>query len=61
LAKWNYDLDERFELGTVFTVIAGLLNLLVIYDAYGGPLIIPPPDDKSKSNNKSKPAEATPS
>jgi hypothetical protein len=41
LAKWNYDLDENFEIGTVFTVIAGLLNILAIFDAYGGPLVIP--------------------
>lgn len=48
LAKWNYELGDRFDLGTVFTVIAGLLNLLVIFDAYGGPLVIPPPEEKSK-------------
>jgi hypothetical protein len=48
LAKWNYDLGDYFEIGTVFTVIAGLLNILAIYDAYGGPLIIIPPDDKKK-------------
>jgi Family of unknown function (DUF6677) len=47
LAKWNYDLGDLFDIGTVFTVIAGLLNILAIYDAYGGPLIIPP-DDKKK-------------
>lgn len=49
LAKWNYDLGDYFEIGTVFTVIAGLLNILAIYDAYGGPLIIIPPDDKKKA------------
>jgi hypothetical protein len=46
LAEWNYDLGEYFEIGTVFTVIAGLLNVLAIYDAYGGPLVISPPDEK---------------
>lgn len=30
-------LNRRFELGTVLTLIAGLLNILVIYDAWGGP------------------------
>jgi hypothetical protein len=30
-------LHRYFELGTVFTMIAGLLNVLAIYDAYGGP------------------------
>jgi hypothetical protein len=36
LAQWNHDYGDWFELGTVFTVIAGLLNLLAIYDAYQG-------------------------
>jgi hypothetical protein len=30
-------LNRRFELGTVFTMIAGLLNVLAIYDAVCGP------------------------
>ena len=53
LAQWNYDLGDAFELGTVFTVIAGLLNVLAIYDAYGGPLIIPPAKNKKKRDDKS--------
>jgi hypothetical protein len=48
LAKWNHDGNDMFEMGTVYTVIAGLLNILVIYDAYGGPLVILPPEDKKK-------------
>lgn len=46
LAKWNYELGDYFEIGTVFTVIAGLLNILAIYDAYGGPLMVATVDDK---------------
>lgn len=38
LAKWNYDAGFAFEVGTMYTVIAGLLNLIVIYDAAYGPL-----------------------
>jgi hypothetical protein len=30
-------LHRNFELGTVFTMIAGFLNVLAIYDAWGGP------------------------
>lgn len=30
------NLNRRFELGSVYTMIAGLLNMLVIYDAWGG-------------------------
>ena len=52
LAKWNHDYGDWFELGTVFTVIAGLLNLLVVFDAYGGPLVIPPHDDDKQRGDK---------
>jgi hypothetical protein len=41
LAKWHYDLHRNFELGTVYTMIAGLLNILVIYDAFAGPMTPP--------------------
>ena len=48
VAKWNHDLADMFEMGTVYTIVAGLLNLLVICDAYGGPLVIHPPEEKKK-------------
>jgi hypothetical protein len=57
LAKWNYELGEYFEIGTVFTVIAGLLNILAIFDAYGGPLVIPPEEEK-KRDDKSRDADS---
>ena len=31
--------DKRFDLGWVYTVIAGVLNILVIYDALAGPVV----------------------
>ena len=44
-----------FEMGTLYTMIAGLLNVLAIYDAFAGPVIVvtkdetdsdkPPPND----------------
>ena len=37
---WQKELAHYFELGTVYTMIAGLLNVLAIYDAYGGPLLV---------------------
>lgn len=37
LHQLNYRLNRYFELGTVYTMIAGLLNMLVIYDAFAGP------------------------
>lgn len=32
-------LHRYFELGTLLTMVAGLLNFLVIFDAYAGPLV----------------------
>ncbi|MCS7270293.1 MAG: hypothetical protein NZ703_04345 [Gemmataceae bacterium] len=36
--------SKRWDLGWVFTVIAGILNLLVIYDAFAGPMIRETPE-----------------
>ena len=33
--------DKTPDLGWVYTVIAGMLNILVIYDAYAGPAFLP--------------------
>jgi len=40
LAIWHEELGHRFEIGTLYTVVAGLLNLLVVYDAFAGPAFI---------------------
>ncbi|MGH7225682.1 MAG: DUF6677 family protein [Gemmataceae bacterium] len=37
--------DKLLELGWVFTVIAGVLNVMVIYDALAGPAFLPTDDD----------------
>ncbi len=42
LGQWHFELKHLFDMGTYFTVIAGLLNLLVVYDAFVGPAIHPP-------------------
>jgi hypothetical protein len=34
----NFRLRGYFELGTAYTMIAGLLNILAVYDAWGGPV-----------------------
>lgn len=39
LARWHYEAGHYFELGAVYTVIAGLLNILAVYDAAAGPLL----------------------
>jgi hypothetical protein len=37
LGQWQHQFGAYFDLGTVYTMIAGLLNILVIWDAWGGP------------------------
>ncbi|HEY2784993.1 MAG TPA: DUF6677 family protein [Fimbriiglobus sp.] len=49
------DGDKRWDLGWVFTVIAGVLNLLVIYDAFAGPVILPEEDEKKTGGPASAP------
>lgn len=46
LAKWHGESHMYFELGTLYTVVAGLLNLLAVYDAYAGPVIAQPEKEK---------------
>jgi hypothetical protein len=39
LSDWHDELAAYFELGTFYTMVAGLLNVLVIYDAFAGPVV----------------------
>ncbi len=48
----NKDLNRNFELGTIYTAIAGLLNLLVIYDAWGGPMRSDPVEGSKKKKEE---------
>lgn len=41
ISAWYARKGAGYEMGTWYTMIAGLLNILVIYDAYSGPLAIP--------------------
>lgn len=41
VAAWYARYGSGYEMGTWFTMIAGLLNFLIIYDAFGGPLAVP--------------------
>jgi hypothetical protein len=38
LSLWHRRLGRFFDIGTLYTMLAGLLNLLVIYDAWAGPM-----------------------
>ena len=51
-ALWHRQLGRFFEIGTLYTMLAGMLNLLVIYDAWAGPL------GPSEEERKRRAAEA---
>lgn len=44
--------DKRWDLGWVYTVIAGVLNILVIYDAVAGPAVREPAKSADRSPEK---------
>jgi hypothetical protein len=48
LNKLQREGNKRWDLGWVYTVIAGVLNLLVIYDALAGPMFREPPSGKKE-------------
>jgi hypothetical protein len=50
LNKLQRDGNKRWDLGWVYTVIAGVLNLLVIYDALAGPMFRDPPPGWKKDD-----------
>ncbi len=56
--------SKRWDLGWVYTVIAGVLNLLVIYDAFAGPMFREPPkwleEEKNENDAKATPPPAPP-
>ena len=59
-ADWHKKYHTFFELGTLYTMVAGLLNVLAIYDAYAGPFLPDPDDEKDKpppGDKKKKPSD----
>ena len=48
-------LSRYFELGTIFTVIAGFMNILVVFDAVSGPIIETENIDQEKTKKKDVP------
>ncbi len=53
----NSQLRGYFELGTVYTLIAGLLNVLAIYDAWGGPVFLQPRREEEERQPRKKDAK----
>ncbi len=53
----NKHLNRYFDLATFYATVAGLLNVLAIYDAWAGPVVVKPAkkddeDDNEKDNKK---------
>ena len=59
LDDWHHETASGFDMGTLYTMIAGLLNILVVYDAYAGPLPPPVPKSKRGSENDEEDSEST--
>jgi hypothetical protein len=55
LSQWNKRPGLSFEMGTLYTMVAGLLNFLAICDAYAGPLLISSDEKKRRAREKAKP------
>jgi hypothetical protein len=51
----NFWLNRHFELATIFTAVAGLLNILVIYDAFAGPAVMQPAAKKEVKEEEEEP------
>ena len=59
LDRIQYRLNRFFELGTVYTMIAGLLNVLAIYDAWGGPAYSEPVEKRKPEEEDDEPTGKT--
>jgi hypothetical protein len=46
VSHWQRRLGRWFDIGTLYTMLAGMLNVLVIYDAWAGPLGTPTDADR---------------
>lgn len=55
LSEWHKKTASGFEMGTLYTMIAGILNILVVFDAYGGPLP-PPVNPRAKGGEHDEPS-----
>lgn len=54
LGSWHFDYKHFFEIGTLFTVVAGMLNLLAVYDAFCGPAILTPTQRERLESKKKR-------
>ena len=61
-AEWHEKYHGSYEMGTVYTMIAGILNFLVIFDAAGGPIgaTIEEEDKRKKKKKPESPSSGKP-
>lgn len=52
LSLWHRRLGRFFDIGTLYTMLAGLLNLLVVYDALMGPMRLLRPDQAGRERDE---------
>lgn len=52
LSDWNKEYAAAFDLGTLYTMVAGLMNILIVLDAYFGPMPLPAPAQNKKRDDK---------
>jgi hypothetical protein len=50
LNGWHRQLNQRFDMGVLYTMIAGILNFFAIWDACAGPAPSEPVDPKKKKD-----------
>lgn len=55
LSLWHRRLGRFFDIGTLYTMLAGLLNLLVVYDALMGPMRPLRPDQANRERDETAP------
>jgi hypothetical protein len=54
VSHWQRRLGRWFDIGTLYTMLAGMLNILVIYDAWAGPLGTPTDADRKSRSTPQK-------
>ena len=48
LSQWHHSAGANYEMGTLYTMVAGLLNILAIYDAFAGPVFSKPDEETDR-------------
>lgn len=60
LQVWQRELGQRYDMGVLYTMIAGLLNFFAIWDAVSGPAPSEPVEEKKKNDKKQPDGAKTP-